>query len=342
METMEVPAMGWAVFGALVLGLLLIDLLVHRGKHGESKRSALAWSMGWIVLGLGFSVFVWRAYGVQSAHEYLGAWLIEKSLSLDNLFVFLVIFRSLSVPEDEQRRVLFWGIFGALIFRALFIFAGVEALRHWHAVVYVFGAILLITAYRVAREDPSRKRDSKLVHWLAKRLPVTADMNGSRFFSRLNGRRVGTPLLVALIAIELTDIAFAVDSVPAALAVSHEPFIVYSSNVFAILGLRALYIALAHVITELRYLHYGLAAVLAFAGLKMVIPDSLVHVPPLVSVVVIVVSIGLSVFASLRVRRKRRQPEPAPSSPPAASPACSLRTRLRAYRSRRLASSARR
>jgi tellurite resistance protein TerC len=316
METIHVPASGWVVFGALVLGLLLVDLLVHRGKHGESKRSAIAWSVGWIVLGLGFSVFVWQAYGARPAQEYLGAWLIEKSLSLDNLFVFLVIFRSLSVPEDEQRRVLFWGIFGALIFRALFIFAGVEALEHWHPVVYVFGAILLLTAYRVAREDPSRKRESKLVDWLARRLPVTTAINGSRFVAQLDGRWVGTPLLVALIAIELTDIAFAVDSVPAALAVSHEPFIVYSSNVFAILGLRALYIALAHVITELPYLHYGLAAVLAFAGLKMVIPDSLVHVPPLVSVAVIVLCIGLAVVTSLRARGKRRRPEPAPGGPP--------------------------
>ncbi|HEX8701635.1 MAG TPA: TerC/Alx family metal homeostasis membrane protein [Myxococcaceae bacterium] len=320
MEKIHVPATGWIVFGAVVLGLLLVDLLVHRGKHGESKRSAIAWSIGWIVLGLGFSVFVWQAYGARPAQEYLGAWLIEKSLSLDNLFVFLVIFRSLSVPEDEQRRVLFWGIFGALLFRALFIFAGVEALERWHAVVYVFGAILLFTAYRVAREDPSKERDSKLVHWLAKRLPVTTELNGTRFFARLNGRRVATPLMVALIAIELTDIAFAVDSVPAALAVSHEPFIVYSSNVFAIMGLRALYIALAHIITQLRYLHYGLAAVLAFAGLKMIIPDSVVHVPPLVSVAIIVVCIGLSVVVSLRARSKQRRTVPAPGGLPPSPP----------------------
>jgi tellurite resistance protein TerC len=315
METIHVPATGWIAFGVLVVGLLLVDLLAHRNKHGESKRSAIAWSLGWIVLGLGFSIFVWRAYGARPAQEYLGAWLIEKSLSLDNLFVFLVIFRSLAVPEDEQRGVLFWGIFGALAFRALFIFAGVEALERWHAVVYVFGAILLFTAFRVAREDPSRKRDSKLVHWLAKRLPVSTALEGKRFIVRRNGRRVATPLLVALIAIELTDIAFAVDSVPAALAVSHEPFIVYTSNVFAILGLRALYIALAHIITELRYLHYGLAAVLAFAGLKMIVPDSVVHVPPLVSAAIIVACIGLSVVASLRARGKQRRREQAPKGP---------------------------
>jgi len=312
MGTLQVPVIGWIAFSALVLGLLVVDLLVHRKRHGESKRSAIAWSIGWIALGLGFSVFVWKAYGTRAAHEYLGAWLIEKSLSLDNLFVFLVIFRSLSIPEDEQRRVLFWGIFGALVFRALFIFAGVEALEHWHAVVYAFGAILLVTAVRVAIEDPARQRESPVVRWLSHRLPISPAMDGSHFFTQHAGRRAATPLMVALISIELSDIAFAVDSVPAALAVSQQPFIVYTSNVFAILGLRALYIALAHIISELRYLHYGLAAVLAFAGLKMIVPDTWVHVPPLVSAAIILVCIGTSVAASLwsRARQRRREQGP--------------------------------
>jgi tellurite resistance protein TerC len=315
MSSIEVPVVGWVAFGALVLGLLVVDLLVHRKVHHESKRSAIIWSIGWIMFGLGFGVFVWLTYGARPAQEYLGAWLIEKSLSLDNLFVFLVIFRSLSIPEDEQRRVLFWGIFGALVFRALFILAGVEALEHWHSVVYVFGALLLFTAFRVAREDPARERDSKLVAWLAKRLPVSPSVEGPHFIARLNGRRVATPLLVALIAIELTDIAFAVDSVPAALAVSHDLFIVYTSNVFAILGLRALYIALSHVISELRYLHYGLAAVLAFAGLKMVVPDRWIHVSPLVSVAIIIACIGTAVVASLWARARQRGEGGGPKGP---------------------------
>jgi tellurite resistance protein TerC len=320
MRSIHVPISGWLAFIALVLGLLVVDLLVHRKKLHESKRSAIAWSLGWIALGLGFSLFVWKAYGSRAAHEYLGAWLIEKSLSLDNLFVFLIIFRSLSIPEGEQRRVLFWGIFGALIFRALFIFAGVEALTHWHAVVYVFGAILLITAVRVAIEDPSRPRESSLVRWLSRRLPISPAVDGPHFFARYQGRRVATPLMVALISIELTDIAFAVDSVPAALAVSQEPFIVYSSNVFAVLGLRALYIALAQVISELRYLHYGLAAVLAFAGLKMITPDSWVHVPPLASVAVIVVCIGIAVAVSLRARSRQRRRGQEPKGPRPGAP----------------------
>jgi tellurite resistance protein TerC len=320
MRSIHVSISGWIAFIALVLGLLIVDLLVHRKKLVESKRSAIVWSLGWIALGLGFSLFVWKAYGSRAAQEYLGAWLIEKSLSLDNLFVFLIIFRSLSIPEGEQRRVLFWGIFGALIFRALFIFAGVEALARWHAVVYVFGAILLITAVRVAIEDPSRQRESSLVRWFSRRLPISPAVDGPHFFVRYQGRRVVTPLMVALISIELTDIAFAVDSVPAALAVSHEPFIVYSSNVFAVLGLRALYIALAHVISELRYLHYGLAAVLAFAGLKMIIPDSWVHVPPLASVAIIIVCIGIAVAASLRARSRQRRQEQKPQGPHPGAP----------------------
>ncbi|WP_224368433.1 TerC/Alx family metal homeostasis membrane protein [Hyalangium versicolor] len=320
MNTIQVPVSGWIAFGVLVLGLLAVDLLVHRHKHGESKRSAIAWSLGWVALGLGFSVFVWRSYGSQAAHEYLGAWLIEKSLSLDNLFIFLVIFRSLNIPEDEQRRVLFWGIFGALVFRGIFIFLGVEAISHWHPVVYVFGAVLLVTAIRVAFESPTKERKSTLVEWFSRRLPVHPEVDGSHFIVRRNGRLLASPLLVALMAIELTDIAFAVDSVPAALSVSQQPFIVYSSNVFAILGLRALYIALAHIISELRYLHYGLAGVLAFAGLKMVIPDSWVHVPPLVSVGVIIVCIGAAVIASLRARARQRREKQGPKGPDAAPP----------------------
>jgi tellurite resistance protein TerC len=298
----------WSLFGVLVLAMLAVDLLAHRHKHHESKKKAYAWSVGWILVGLAFGGFVWARHGGLAAQEYLGAYLIEKSLSLDNLFVFLVVFSSLNVPEDSQRRVLFWGIFGALVFRALFIFLGLEALRHWHWVVYLFGAILLISSYRIARRHPSEESDSKVVHWLEKRLPVTREFAGSRFFTRVGGKKQATPLLIALLSIELTDIAFAIDSVPAALAVSQNLFVVYTSNVFAILGLRALYIALAKTVHELRYLHWGLAAVLAFAGLKMILSDW-VHVSPPLSVAIIVVCIGLSVWWSVRARKKQRRAE---------------------------------
>ncbi len=233
MNSSQVSSWEWGLFGVVVLAMIVIDLLAHRAKHGESKKTAYAWSIAWILVGLAFAGFVWLRHGSNTAQEYLGAYLIEKSLSLDNLFVFLVIFSSLSVPEDKQRRVLFWGIFGALVFRALFILLGLEALERWHWVVYIFGAILLIAAYRVARRHPSEEPEYKVVGWLEKRLPVTTEFEDSKFFTRVNGRRQGTPLLIALLAIELTDIAFAIDSVPAALSVSHNLFVVYTSNVFA-------------------------------------------------------------------------------------------------------------
>ena len=293
----------WGLFGVVVLAMILVDLLAHRHHHKDTKKRAYAWSIAWIVVGLSFSVLVWLRHGGVYAQEYLGAYLIEKSLSLDNLFVFLVIFSSLRIPEDKQRGVLFWGIFGALVFRAVFIFLGLEAIQRWHWVVYVFGAILLYAAWRVARRHPSEESDSKVVHWLEKRMPVTTEYEGEKFFKRVNGRLLATPLLIALLSIELTDVAFAIDSVPAALAVSQNLFVVYTSNVFAILGLRALYIALAKTVHELRYLHWGLGAVLAFAGLKMIFSDW-IHLHPLLSVGIIVLCIGLSVWASVRANKR--------------------------------------
>ncbi|WP_063934868.1 TerC/Alx family metal homeostasis membrane protein [Archangium violaceum] len=295
----------WGVFGVIVVAMILVDLLAHRSKRGETKKAAYLWSAVWIAVGLAFGLFVWARHGSNNAQEYLGAYLIEKSLSLDNLFVFLVIFASLSVPENKQRRVLFWGIFGALVFRGLFIFLGLEAITRWHWVVYIFGAILLVAAWRVARRHPSEEStgNNTVVSWLEKRMPVTSEYEGKQFFKHVDGRWQATPLLIALIAIELSDVAFAIDSVPAALSVSHNLFVVYTSNVFAILGLRALYIALAKTVHELRYLHWGLAAVLAFAGLKMILSEW-VHVAPLVSVAIIVTCLGISVGLSVRARKR--------------------------------------
>ncbi len=303
MNSQHIAPWEWGVFGVVVVAMIFVDLLAHRSKRGETKKAAYVWSIVWIAVGLAFGVFVWARHGGTTAQEYLGAYLIEKSLSLDNLFVFLVIFASLSVPENKQRRVLFWGIFGALVFRGLFIFLGLEAIERWHWVVYVFGAILLFAAWRVARRHPSEESDNKVVHWLEKRLPVTSEYEGKQFFKHVEGKWQATPLLIALIAIELSDVAFAIDSVPAALSVSHNLFVVYTSNVFAILGLRALYIALAKTVHELRYLHWGLAAVLAFAGLKMILSEW-VHVAPLVSVAIIVTCIGISVGLSVRARKR--------------------------------------
>ena len=312
MSSTSVSPWEWGVFGALVVVMLATDLLAHRRTKHESRKGAYLWSAAWVGVGLAFAGFVALRHGSTAAQEYLGAWLIEKSLSLDNLFVFLVIFTSLGVPEDKQRRVLFWGILGALGFRALFIFLGLEALERWHWVMYVFGVLLLWAAVRVARSPPSDAppEKNKLVLWLEKRLPVTRQLDGKRFFVREGGKWQATPLLLALVAIELSDVAFAIDSVPAAMSVSRNLFVVYTSNILAILGLRALYIALAKTVHELRYLHWGLAAVLAFAAGKMLL-SHWVEVPPLPSVGIIVACIGASVWWSVRARRRA----PGPTAP---------------------------
>jgi tellurite resistance protein TerC len=295
----------WIAF-AVVLGVLLaVDLFVHRGGRATSRRSATLWTVIWIGVGLAFGGFVALTLGPQAAEEYLAAYLIEKSLSLDNLFVFLVIFRSLAIPQESQHTALAWGILGALAFRALFIFLGVAAIERYEWVTYVFAGILLWAAYRSLREDPSKRGESRVALWLSRHLPVTPQSHGARFLARQDGRLLATPLLLAVFAVELTDIVFAIDSVPAALAVTRSRFVVYTSNAFAILGLRALYLVLEGSLSKLAYLHYGLAAVLAFAGLKMLLAPWL-HVPPLISVAIIVVCIAAAVWASLRARRRGR------------------------------------
>lgn len=302
---MHFPLWAWVVFSVVLLALLALDLYVHRGHPGETRRSAIAWSVVWIATGTAFGGFVWALWGPGAALDYIAAYLIEKSLSLDNLFVFLVVFGTLRIPANCQRTALTWGVFGALVFRALFVALGVVALRRFEWVTYVFGGLLLFAAWRALRHDPLEKvGESRIVAWLARHLPVTSRLHEDRFFVREGGRLLVTPLLLAVVALELTDIMFAVDSVPAAFSVTREPFLVYSSNAFAILGLRALYIVMAQTIAHLRHLHLGLAAVLAFAGVKMVAP---VHIPALLSIAIIAACIGVSVWTSLRAERREEE-----------------------------------
>jgi tellurite resistance protein TerC len=309
MSSLAVPVWAWALLAAIVCVSISIDLFAHRGDHVDSRRRALAWSAGWIALALGFNVFVAYRFGVDAGEQFLAAYLLEKSLSVDNLFVFLLVFSALRIPVTEQRRVLTWGIAGAILTRGVLIFVGAAAVQRWHSLLWVFGAILIIAAVKLLREAQPASQPasgSRLLRWLERHVPWTPQLDGHHFVTRRKGRLVATPLLLALIAIELTDIVFAIDSVPAAFAVTEEPFLIYSSNLFAILGLRALYIVLAGALAELRYLRYGLAAVLAFAGGKLLL-GSWLKVPPLASVGVIAACIGVAVAASVYANRRDRR-----------------------------------
>jgi len=263
----------WLFFLGFILGMLLLDLLVfNRKAHEVRVREALLWSLFWIVLALMFNLGVYYFEGHDLALQFLSGYLIEKSLSVDNLFVFLLIFSYFQVPARYQHKVLFWGIFGALIFRAIFIFGGIALLERFHWLIYVLGAFLIFTGIKLVFDSekevhPERNPLLKLVRKL---FPITANYEGDRFFLK-RARWMATPLLVVLVAIETTDVIFAVDSVPAVLAISRDPFIVFSSNAFAILGLRALFFALAGLMQAFQYLNYGLAAILVFIGVKMVI-----------------------------------------------------------------------
>jgi tellurite resistance protein TerC len=282
--------------------MLALDLWAYRGER-PSRRTTLVWTVVWIAAGLAFGGLVWGMLGVQAAEEYYAAYAMEKGLSLDNIFLFYVIFGNLRIPERLQHKVLFWGILGAVVFRGLFVFLGVAAIERWDWMTYVFGAILLYAAWHALRQDPARQGGSRIVDWLARHVPVAPARDSGALLVRRNGGWAVTPLLLALVAIELTDVMFAIDSVPAALAITRDHFVVYSSNILAVLGLRALYLYLAASIPGLPYLHYGLAAVLAFAALK-ILTEEWIHVPPLVSIGVIAALIGSAVWASLRAVRK--------------------------------------
>lgn len=305
------PLWAWGIFAGVLLAGIFVDLFLHRGERADSHKTAVAWAIFWVFLGLAFGGFVWVMFGAQKATDYMAAWLIEKSLSVDNLFVFLIIFQSLRIPQENQRTVLSWGIFGALVFRMIFIFLGSEAIERWSWVAYVFGAILVWAAIKIVREakGDDEPEENKAIAWLSRHIPVTHTIHGNHFTAIENGRRVATPLLLAVLGLELTDIMFAIDSVPAAFSVTLDKYIIYSSNAFAILGLRSLYVVLAKTISELEYLHYGLAGVLAFAGLKLIF-HSWIKIPGLLSVAIIIVLIGGSVVASLLHKN------PVPPGPP--------------------------
>ncbi len=301
----DVPAWVWAAFAALVLALLLVDLLVvHKEAHAVTTREAAIESAVWISLGLLFGLVILAWHGGDAAGEYYAGYLIEKSLSIDNVFVWALIMGYFGVPQKYQFRVLFWGIFGALVLRAIFIFGGVAILERFHWVIYVFGAFLLFTAIRLLRptHDDVHPEDNFVLRLVNKVIPSTPEYDGQKLFTHKAGRRLATPLFAVLVVVESSDVIFAVDSIPAILAVSREEFIVFSSNALAILGLRALYFLLAGMQGRFRYLNTGLAVILAFVGVKMLLSD-VYHMPTWVSLTVIAVVLAITIWASLRAER---------------------------------------
>ena len=312
LQSYHVPLWAWGAFLGGIAVMLLLDLFVlHRDAHEISTREAIVTSTIWIAIGLGFSLVVWWGLGSAAATQYLTGYVIEKSLSVDNVFVWAVIFSYFSVPRAYQHRVLFWGIFGALVLRAIFVFAGVALLEAFDWVLYVFGAFLIITAVRVARHSggeihPERNPVLRLVRRI---VPVSSEYHGQKMFVREAGRRLATPLFIVLVLIEATDVVFAVDSVPAILAVSRDQFIVFSSNALAILGLRALYFLLSAAADRLVYLNVGLGVILFYVGVKMLISEWY-HVPTLLSLGFIAVVLTITVLVSLRAS-SRPQESPA-------------------------------
>ncbi len=304
----------WVAFVGLVLALLALDLFVfHREAHEVSFREATTFSIFWIVLGLAFGglIFLWK--GSQAGGEYLAGYLLEKSLAVDNIFVFAVLFTYFAVPARYQHRVLFWGIVGALVFRAAFIAGGAALLEAFHWTIYVFGAFLVLTGVRLAmhRDEEVHPERNPVLRLFRTVVPSTTTYHGQRFVVREAGRLVATPLLAVLVMVETTDILFAVDSIPAIFAVTRDPFLVFSSNAFAILGLRALYFMLAGMIKRFIYLKVGLSVVLVFVGVKMLIAD-LYKIPIWASLLVITVTIGASIWISLRATANGRVAEPRP------------------------------
>jgi tellurite resistance protein TerC len=303
---MDVPLWAWLAVLAVILVMLAVDLLAHRKAHVVSVREAATWSAVWVSLGLAFGGVVWWAYGAQAGGEYYAGYLIEKSLAVDNVFVFALIFTYFAVPREYQHRVLFYGVLGALVFRAIFIAGGAVLIENFAWVLYVFGAFLVFTGsqmftHRNDEMDPSRNPVLRLVRrWV----PSTDEYDGQKFWVKRAGKWVATPLFTVLVLVETTDIIFAVDSIPAIFAVTQEPFLVFTSNAFAILGLRAMYFLLADLIHRFIYLKAGLAAILVFVGVKMLLLD-LWKVPIWLSLTVIATCITVAVVASLRATREQ-------------------------------------
>ncbi len=303
---MDVSITEWVVFFAIVAVLLFLDLFVlHRKNEHIPVKSALLQTAMWIAIALLFGVWVFIQHGADASMSYYAAYVIEKAMSVDNLFVFILLFAMFRIPDEYQHRALFYGIIGAIVFRAIFVFAGSALLESIDWMMYVFGLLLVFLAIKTAI---NKKDDEKapIAEWLSKHMNVSKDLNGGHFFTIENGKRIATPLFICVIAIELTDIVFAIDSVPACLAITSATYIVYTSNIFAILGLRSLYFAIHGSLESLRYMKYGLAAILLFVGIKMLISE-FYHVDVVMSLAVILGILAVTVLASVLIKPKPKE-----------------------------------
>ncbi|AMM50050.1 integral membrane protein TerC [Rufibacter sp. DG15C] len=299
----------WIGFNVVVLVLLALDLFVfHRKSHVVKIKEALGWSAFWIALSLAFNVLIYYWKGSGPALEFLTAYLIEKSLSVDNLFVFILIFGYFKVEQQYQHKILFWGVLGALFFRAVFILVGVSLLNHFHFIIYILGAFLVFTGIKMATSGGQEDIDPEanpVIKFVSRYIPVTNRHFGSKFFVKIDKTVFATPLFLVLIMVETTDIVFAADSIPAILAISKDPFIVYTSNVFALLGLRALYFALAGIMQLFHYLHYGLSLILVFIGAKLMLSDY-IHINMVIALGVVAFILATSVVLSLIFPKKEK------------------------------------
>ncbi len=300
---MTISPLFWILFNLLVIILLLLDLgILNRNAKILSFRQATINSVIWISLALLFNLGIYIFSGSEKAVEFLTGYLIEYSLSVDNIFVFVLIFSSFAVPREYQYRVLFWGIIGALVLRGSLIFAGAALVERFHWVLYIFGAFLVYAGLRLLKSDEDEAIDlenNRILKFIRRFIPLTDQYHGALFFIQQQGQRVATPLFMVLIFVDIIDVVFALDSIPAIFAVTRDPFIVYTSNVFAILGLRSLYFLLEGIVSKFVHLRYGLAVVLTFVGVKL-LTEQFLHIPNWLSLIVIVVAIGTSIYTSLR------------------------------------------
>lgn len=301
----------WILFTLFIVVMLAIDLGIFNRKDHEVKvKEALVWSGVWIGLALAFNAGIYFWKGPETAIQFFTGYVIEKSLSVDNIFVFLQVFAYFSVPAIYQHKILFWGVLGAIVMRAVFIVAGVALIAKFHWIIYVFGAFLVFTGVKMvfSKNKEIHPEKNPLIRLLRRFMPITRDYEDGKFFVRKNGMLLATPLLAVLLVIETTDVIFAVDSIPAILAITTDPFIVFSSNLFAIMGLRSLFFALAGVIKRFHYIHYGLAAILAFVGVKMLVSD-FYKLPSAAALAAVAAILSLSMITSVLWPRQSQEAE---------------------------------